>query len=539
MVRLHTLRIGLAPTRRIALAVATLVVMILGAAWIAYHSHAKSRDLTSLAQQDRQEALVAERAISEFWKERESIGEYLAVPSADLAAEITTRRRAFEALTGREPKGFADDESRREASFLARSTKANADLVADATALKIDRADSAAQRRVLERLHEAEQTVLHPLHAAYELNRRQYRQREAMAESASTTALRIELASALLGLAAIGWFAFFASGLVRRVDRQNTALREADELKDEFINTVSHELRTPITSIQGYLELLLDTGDGADPLTDEQRRFLVTVTRSSERLLHLVNDLLLVAQAQAGRLEMSKEPSDLVAIARQSVEAAHATAAKNDIALSLRGAKAAVLNVDPARLGQAIDNLISNAIKFTPGGGSITVDVSPDNGHTLITITDTGMGMTGAEVGRLFERFFRTRSATEQRIQGTGLGLTITKSIVDAHGGTIGVTSEPGAGTTFTISLATSDDVPGAPQRLRAAHPGASAERRGYSSPIDHTAIRPVLPHVAAPLPTTAWGAVSSSALRQRRYSKCPYAFELPLNRKLLSRRRS
>jgi signal transduction histidine kinase len=284
----------------------------------------------------------------------------------------------------------------------------------------------------------------------YQLNQSAYLRLEARARASARTTLRIELASALLALAGIGWFAVFATGLVKRVDSQNAALRSADELKDEFINTVSHELRTPITSIQGYLELLLDTEDGGAPLTDEQRSFLQTVTRSSDRLLHLVNDLLLVAQARAGRLEMNKQPCDLVGIARQAVEAAHASAAKSGIALTLRPlVKQAVV-----RLGQAIDNLISNAIKFTPDAGTIGVEVSQIDDRALITITDTGIGMSDAEVGQLFERFFRTRSAKEGNIQGTGLGLTITKSIVEAHGGTIDVASEPGAGTVFTITLA-------------------------------------------------------------------------------------
>jgi two-component system, OmpR family, phosphate regulon sensor histidine kinase PhoR len=321
--------------------------------------------------------------------------------------------------------------------------------------------------------------VLGPLATVYQLNQFQYSQREASARSASNDALHIEIASALLALAGIAWFAVFAFGLVRRVDAQNAALRDADELKDEFINTVSHELRTPITSIQGYLELLLDTeSDGADPLSDEQRRFLVTVTRSSERLLHLVNDLLLVAQARAGRLEMNKAPCDLVEVARHAVESASAAAGKNGIALRLRQMiNHAVVNADGPRLEQAIDNLVSNAIKFTPEGGTIDVEVSQAGDRSLITIADTGAGMTPAEVDQLFERFFRTRSAREGNIQGTGLGLTITKSIVEAHGGAITVTSEQGVGTTFTIALGAGVGATGAdsPRQLRAARADASA----------------------------------------------------------------
>jgi signal transduction histidine kinase len=450
MLRLRAFRVRLAPTRRIAVACLTLGLLLAGASWVAFRSDANSRDMSAEARHESQQALTAERAISEFWRERESIGEYLVLPSPALANEVQDRRQAFEVLAFHGLEPATDPHTRRERALLTRTVRANATLVAIATGPQLDRSGATADRDRLQKLVHAEASVLTPLRAVYQLNQSAYLRLEARARASARTTLRIELASALLALAGIGWFAVFATGLVKRVDSQNAALRSADELKDEFINTVSHELRTPITSIQGYLELLLDTEDGGAPLTDEQRSFLQTVTRSSDRLLHLVNDLLLVAQARAGRLEMNKQPCDLVGIARQAVEAAHASAAKSGIALTLRPlVKQAVV-----RLGQAIDNLISNAIKFTPDAGTIGVEVSQIDDRALITITDTGIGMSDAEVGQLFERFFRTRSAKEGNIQGTGLGLTITKSIVEAHGGTIDVASEPGAGTVFTITLA-------------------------------------------------------------------------------------
>ena len=479
MRRLHLFRLGLSPSRRVAVAFATLGLLLAGTSAIAYHSYSKSRDLTAVARQDRSDALTAERTISAFWRERESIGEYLTIPTRSLAKEAHQRRAAFEALALQSAASTSTPESRRESIFFARALKGNAALVAVANEPGLDRNDPVAIRGTLQRLRAAETFVLGPLNALYQLNASQYTQREALARSAGRDALHVELASALLALAGIAWFAVFATGLVRRIDSQNDALRDADQLKDEFINTVSHELRTPITSIQGYLELLLDTeGAGADPLTEEQRRFLQTVTRSSERLLHLVNDLLLVAQARAGRLEMNKAPCDLVEVARHAVESALASAAKNGIALSLRPmVKQALMNADAPRLGQAIDNLISNAIKFTPAGGTIDVEVSQAEDGSLITITDTGAGMSTAEVSQLFERFFRTRSARDGSIPGTGLGLTITKSIVEAHGGTIDVASEPGRGTAFTISLSPDSGVAATdkPRRLRSARADASA----------------------------------------------------------------
>jgi signal transduction histidine kinase len=474
----QALRLGLSPGRRVAIAVASLGVLVATASAVAYHSYGKARDLRAVAEHDRRDALIAERSISAFWRERESIGEYLMIPSPSLAAEAERRRTAFEALAGQSVAASETPESVREAAFFRRALTANAaldDVLTEPSLLSNDRR---AIAEILKRLHEAESSVLLPLRAVYQLNESQYAQREARARSATRDALHVELASALLVLAGIGWFAVFATGLVKRVDRSNAALRDADQLKDEFINTVSHELRTPITSIQGYLELLLDTeAAGADPLTDEQRRFLETVTRSSVRLLHLVNDLLLVAQARAGQLEMNKAPCDLVQVARHAVESAFAAAAKSGVALTLRPmVKEARVNADAPRLGQAIDNLISNAIKFTPAGGTIDVEVSQAERASRITITDTGAGMTASELGQLFERFFRTQSAKEGNIKGTGLGLTITKSIIEAHGGTIEVTSEPGTGTAFTITLAdgSASAEPQAPRRLRPARADAS-----------------------------------------------------------------
>jgi signal transduction histidine kinase len=440
----------------------TLGLLLAAASWVAFHSDANSRNLRADARHHSGQALNAERAISGFWRERESIGEYLVLPSRVLAREVQARRQAFEALALQGLEPATDTHSRRERVLLTRAVRANAALVTVATGPQGDPSAAAPARDSVQKADNAEASVLTPLHAVYQMNQLEYGRLEGLALSSASTTLRIELGSALLALAGIAWFAVFATGLVKRVDRQNAALRSADELKDEFINTVSHELRTPITSIQGYLELLLDTEDGGDPLTDQQQTFLQTVTRSSNRLLHLVNDLLLVAQARAGRLEMNKQPCDLVGLARQAVEAAHASAVKSGIALTLRPrVKQAVVSADAPRLGQAIDNLISNAIKFTPAGGTIGVEVFQSDDRASLAITDSGMGMSDAEVSQLFERFFRTRSAKEGNIQGTGLGLTITKSIVEAHGGTIDVTSEPGTGTVFTITLAASSETAG------------------------------------------------------------------------------
>ena len=263
--------------------------------------------------------------------------------------------------------------------------------------------------------------------------------------------------TALLTLVLAGGLAFLAWVLVARkraedaLTSQNERLRELDTMKDEFVATVSHELRTPVSSIIAYLEPLLDEEPG--PLTEEQRSFLVVVERSAQRLARQVEDLLLLAQIEARKVELSRVSLNLADVAEECVEAARARAEKHGILLSLSREPVVPLLGDPSRLAQVLDNLVGNAIKFTEHGGRIDVRVASQDGHALLTVSDTGIGISASEQDRLFERFFRTASATAASIQGTGLGLTISKAIVDAHGGRIDIESAEGVGTTFRVEL--------------------------------------------------------------------------------------
>jgi len=301
-------------------------------------------------------------------------------------------------------------------------------------------------------LHLAEQAVIGPLEKLRVSNRLENLRGRGIATDAERATFRTEVATAGLGLLAVALFALFAVRQVRRIDDQNVELQASDAAKDEFIGTVSHELRTPMTSINGYVELLLE--DGGDPLTDEQRSCLATVQRGSERLKSLINDLLFTAQARSGHLQIQRTPTNIVELAREAVESAQTNADDKDLRLRLIAPpESIVIEADALRMGQAIDNLISNAIKFTPESGNVDVTLAQGAGRMTLTVADTGMGMTSNDIDHLFERFFRTDSAQANHIQGTGLGLPIVRAIVEAHEGTISVASKLHLGSSFVVSL--------------------------------------------------------------------------------------
>ena len=237
----------------------------------------------------------------------------------------------------------------------------------------------------------------------------------------------------------------------RALSEQNKRLRELDRLKDEFLSLVSHELRTPLTSIRGYLDLVL-AGEAGE-VNPQQRRFLEAVERNSGRLLRLVGDLLFVAQADAGRLSLERASVDLSELAAHCVEAAAPTATEKSVSLVLLVQPVPSLVGDRGRLAQVLDNLVSNALKFTPEGGTVQVRTEADGDRVALEVEDTGIGIPTADQPRLFERFFRSSVAEDQAIPGTGLGLAIVKAIVEAHSGQISISSREGVGTTFRIEL--------------------------------------------------------------------------------------
>ncbi|MGO4594319.1 sensor histidine kinase [Leifsonia sp. 2TAF2] len=231
-----------------------------------------------------------------------------------------------------------------------------------------------------------------------------------------------------------------------------TQAREFARLKDEFVGLISHELRTPLSSILGYLELMRDDEDA--PLSEEQLQYLAVAERNAHRLLRLVGDLLFTAQVESGRFPLDIKDVELGAVVSASVESARPVAANAgvtlvrevpDLPLEVRG--------DTLRLGQAVDNLVSNALKFTSSGGTVTVSLRRDGEQAVIAVTDTGIGIPAVELSQLSQRFFRASTATRNAVPGVGLGLTITKAIVTAHGGRLDIASEEGVGTSISIVL--------------------------------------------------------------------------------------
>jgi PAS domain S-box-containing protein len=237
--------------------------------------------------------------------------------------------------------------------------------------------------------------------------------------------------------------------LLHELEQQNDQLREFDRLKDEFVASVSHELRTPLTSIVGYLELFRE----GSVLDEEHDTMLRVIDRNAERLLDLVSDLLFAAQVAAGKpLVLNVDPVDLADIVAQAVTAAGPRAEQAGLTFDVLACPA-VIQADNMRIAQVVDNLISNAIKFSGPGGKISIELRERADFVVLSVADTGIGIPVEDHPSLFSRFYRAKAATDGAIQGTGLGLAIVKAAVEAHGGEITFKSEVGVGTTFEVAL--------------------------------------------------------------------------------------
>jgi signal transduction histidine kinase len=250
-----------------------------------------------------------------------------------------------------------------------------------------------------------------------------------------------------VGVAALAGFTL--QGRVSAGRAQLARLRQLDRMKDEFLSLVSHELRTPLTSIGGYVEML----PGEGPLNDTQAQFVQVIRRNVARLASLVEDLLFVARLDEGRVQLTETSLDLVELLGQAVDTARPAADRRDVVLDVEAEMVLQVRGDRERLAQMIDNLVTNAVKFTQPGGTVTLRARDGDGRVHVDIADTGVGIPAEEIEQLFDRFFRASTARSEQMPGTGLGLAISQSIAEAHGTRLDVASEVGKGTTFSFDL--------------------------------------------------------------------------------------
>ena len=228
-----------------------------------------------------------------------------------------------------------------------------------------------------------------------------------------------------------------------------TELMRAIRAKDEFVGTVSHELRTPLTSAMAYLELI-ESPPRSAPRMHQQ---VTAVRRNVTRLSRLIADLLLATRVGAGSSLVDPYPLDVVTVVAEALDAARVEAAVADVTLEIELPDRLDARVDGLRLRHVVDNLVANAIGYTPREGHVMVTLAADGDRAGPTVTDDGAGIDAEDLDSVYERFYRGENARSLGVSGTGLGLTIVRAIVDAHGGEIDLTSVPGRGTTVRVAL--------------------------------------------------------------------------------------
>ncbi len=267
-----------------------------------------------------------------------------------------------------------------------------------------------------------------------------------------------------------------AQGLMLRlvvldISERRRLQREAEAEKDGFLATVSHELRTPLTSVLGYGELLEDLGE--EDLSDHARSLLDVVVRNARRELRLVDDLLTMVQIGEGGFRIQPEQLNFYDLVHHAVQAAAPVAQRAQVRVSLvRDEECAQVIGDPDRLGQAVDNLLTNSLKFSPAASEVTVVLSADADMVTLSVTNEGTGIRAVDVEHVFDRLYRGGNAVEGEKQGIGLGLSIVRSIVEAHRGDVSVSCTPTT-TCFEFRLPRAPQVTGPEhvQRLRGAPP--------------------------------------------------------------------
>lgn len=234
--------------------------------------------------------------------------------------------------------------------------------------------------------------------------------------------------------------------------------REIEELHANFTSMLVHDLRSPLSVIRGYAELI--ARGMAGPVTEKQRHYLEKVLASCDQMMRLIAETLDFSRLEAGRLTLNLQPTDVAAVAAEVVERLGPLAAEQGISLGLRGdGPARPLDADPDRLEHVLLNLVGNALKFTPAGGSVTVEIADLGEEVEVAVRDTGLGIAPDELRGLFERFSPERAGRVAQ-KGTGLGLLVCRDLVAAHGGRIWAESGVGSGSRFAFRLPRRGGVP-------------------------------------------------------------------------------
>ncbi len=234
--------------------------------------------------------------------------------------------------------------------------------------------------------------------------------------------------------------------IVRDISR----VKEVERLQSDFVSTVSHELRTPLAVIKGYAATLLNPALSLD--AERQKRFVKGINDASDRLIRLIDNVLSVSRLESGRFKLNLQTFDLADVVLKVANSFRASTGKHSIVAEVPPEGLRV-RADRDQIEQVLGNLVSNAIKYSPDGGTITISGRNGAGEVLLTVSDQGIGIPRPQFYRVFEKFYRGDAAVTKRVAGTGLGLYICKSIIEAHGGRICVESEVGRGSQFQVSL--------------------------------------------------------------------------------------
>jgi len=237
----------------------------------------------------------------------------------------------------------------------------------------------------------------------------------------------------------------------QELERRNREIEQANRLKSEFMASMSHELRTPLHTIIGFSELLTEEIEG--PLNEKQKRFLGHILRDSSHLLELINEVLDLSKIESGRLALQFTSFNFSECVQEVLTGIQQRAIAKEIRIEQRAMYDGPLYADRLRVKESLYNLLSNAVKFTPDHGTVWIESSAHGGSLVITVGDTGVGIPSEEHANIFEKFYQVGNTTAGVREGTGLGLPITKQLVEMHGGHISVKSQPQQGSEFALTL--------------------------------------------------------------------------------------